>query len=77
MNINTLFKKATENGASDLHIIVGKPPILRIDGELKIIDGAAEITRDAAETMIFSILTEKQKVKFIEERELDISYEIA
>ncbi|MBT4516451.1 MAG: PilT/PilU family type 4a pilus ATPase [Candidatus Komeilibacteria bacterium] len=77
MNINTLFKKASENGASDLHIIVGRPPILRIDGELKIIDGATEITRDAAEQMIFSILTEKQKTKFIEERELDISYEIA
>ena len=61
MNINTLFKKASENGASDLHIIVGRPPILRIDGELKIIDGATEITRDAAEQMIFSILTEKQK----------------
>jgi len=77
MNINTLFKKATEAKASDLHIIVGKAPILRIDGELKVIDGAAVLTRDAVETMVLSILTERQKKKFLEERELDISYEIA
>lgn len=77
MNINELFKIATQKGASDLHIIVGKPPILRIDGELKVIPDKAEITRDAAETMVFSILTERQKKKFIDERELDISYEIA
>jgi twitching motility protein PilT len=76
MNINSLFKKATDAGASDLHIIVGKSPILRIDGELKVIDNTAAITRDAAETMIFSILTERQKKKFIDKRELDLSYEI-
>ncbi|MBU1202671.1 type IV pilus twitching motility protein PilT [Patescibacteria group bacterium] len=77
MNINELFKIATQKGASDLHIIVGKPPILRIDGELKMIPEKADITRDAAEAMVFSILTERQKKKFIDERELDISYEIA
>lgn len=76
MNINSLFKKATESKASDLHIIVGKPPILRIDGELRMIDGEAEITKTKAEELVFSILTERQKNKFIEERELDISYEI-
>lgn len=76
MNINSLFKKATESKASDLHIIVGKPPILRIDGELKIIDGEPEITKTKSEELVFSILTERQKNKFIEERELDISYEI-
>jgi len=76
MNINSLFKKANESKASDLHIIVGKPPILRVDGELKIIKDEPEITKTKAEEMLFSILTERQKNKFIEERELDISYEI-
>ncbi len=77
MNINNLFKLATKNKASDLHIIVGKPPILRIDGELKIIPDIEVVTRELAEKMIFGILTERQQKKFIEERELDISYEIA
>lgn len=77
MNINNLFKLATKNKASDLHIIVGKPPILRIDGELKLIPDMEIITRELAEKMIFGILTERQQKKFIAERELDISYEIA
>jgi twitching motility protein PilT len=77
MNINNLFKLATKNKASDLHIIVGKPPILRVDGELKIIPDVEVVTRELAEKMIFGILTERQQKKFIDERELDISYEIA
>ena len=76
MTLNTLFKKASESKASDLHIIVGKPPILRIDGELKIMPDMPEVTREKAEELVFSILTERQKAKFIDERELDISYEI-
>lgn len=77
ININNLFKLATKNKASDLHIIVGKPPILRVDGELKIIPDVEVVTRELAEKMIFGILTERQQKKFIDERELDISYEIA
>ncbi len=76
MNINTLFQKATTEEASDLHIIVGKPPILRIDGELKIVSDMPVINKNEAEKTIFSILTERQKNKFLKERELDISYEI-
>jgi twitching motility protein PilT len=76
MNINELFKAASKNKASDLHLIVGKPPILRIDGELRMISSEPELTKEVAERMIFSILTERQKNKFLEERELDISYEI-
>jgi twitching motility protein PilT len=77
MNINELFKKASTAKASDLHIIVGKPPIIRVDGELKVLPNLTNVTRDAAEKMVFSILTERQKNTFIEDRELDISYEIA
>lgn len=77
LSINNLFKEATTNDASDLHIIVGKPPILRIDGELRVMDDFEVVTKQIAEKMIFSILTEKQKDEFIEKRELDLSYEIA
>jgi len=77
MNINDLFKIATKSKASDLHIIVGKPPIIRIDGELRTVPNAETITKTMAEKLIFSIITEKQKKKFVEEKELDISYEIS
>src|SRR3989338_3503393 len=76
MIINDLFKAATKEGASDLHIIVGKPPILRIDGELKIMDDLPVVTKELGKRMIFGILTDRQREKFIKDRELDISYEI-
>lgn len=77
MTINDLFKIASQSVASDLHLIVGKPPILRLDGELKTIPNTEVLTKASVEKMVFSIITEKQRDKFIAERELDISYEIA
>ncbi|MCB9803018.1 PilT/PilU family type 4a pilus ATPase [Candidatus Nomurabacteria bacterium] len=76
MNLNDLFKIASQSKASDLHLIVGKPPILRIDGELRAIPNTEVLSKANAEKMIFSIITEKQRDQFIAERELDISYEI-
>ncbi len=76
MTINDLFKVATQAKASDLHLIVGKPPILRIDGELRVMPNTEILSRTEAEKLIFSIITEKQKKDFLENRELDISYEI-
>ena len=55
MNINDLFKIATKSKASDLHIIVGKPPIVRIDGELRNIPNTENVSRAEAEKLIFSI----------------------
>ncbi|MBP9802320.1 PilT/PilU family type 4a pilus ATPase [Patescibacteria group bacterium] len=77
MIINDLFKIASQSNASDVHLIAGKPPILRLDGELKGIPNTEILTRASIEKMVFSIITEKQRDKFINERELDISYEIA
>ena len=37
MDIKKLLKIATNKNASDLHIVSNKPPILRIDGELKVL----------------------------------------
>ncbi len=76
MNINELFKIATEKKASDLHLIVGKPPIIRIDGELKIIPDYPSLKKVEMEQLVFSIITDAQKQKFITEREMDVSYEL-
>ncbi len=76
MNINELFKIASEKKASDLHLIVGKPPIIRIDGELKMIPEMPVIKKADMESLILSIITDAQKEKFLRERELDVSYEL-
>lgn len=75
MDIKTLFKTAVEKKASDLHILVGKPPILRIDGsllELKETPYVQETIKEA----VYSILTPLQRKMFEDDRELDISYDL-
>lgn len=76
MTIDDLFKTAVDQKASDLHLVVGMPPILRIDGVLTEISGAAKLTRKSAEGLIMPMLSEKQKAIFEKDKELDLSYEI-
>ena len=74
--LDKLFNHAVSAGASDLHLAVGLPPMIRVDGTLKPISGADTIASEAMETMLFSILTDPQKEKFQNDLELDMSYEI-
>ena len=76
MELNTLLKKSVESGASDLHLIVGNQPCVRIDKKITILEGFEEINSMEMKKMVESILTANQKKKFYEERELDFSYEI-
>jgi len=76
MTIDDLFKIAVDNKASDLHIIVGMPPVLRIDGELQPIKSQSNITQKVALGLITPLLTDKQRRIFEIQKELDISHEI-
>jgi len=76
MNIDELFKIAVDKKASDLHIITGMPPTLRIDGQLSPIKSAAKLTNKAAQDLLFPMLTQKQKDIFMIQKELDLSYQI-
>ncbi|MAF13547.1 MAG: type IV pili twitching motility protein PilT [Parcubacteria group bacterium] len=76
MKLGDLFKIAVDNKASDLHLIVGMSPTLRIDGKLGPIKGQGSITQKIAEELIYPILTDKQKEIYLKEKELDLSYEI-
>jgi len=74
MSLKELFKLAVEKKASDLHLIVGLKPILRIDGRLNYIDNLKVLNRKNLEEMIFGILSPKQKERYLKERELDFGF---
>jgi twitching motility protein PilT len=77
MDINNLFKIAVQKKASDLHLVAGKRPILRIDGDLVEIDKKTPVlSREINQELIFSLLSNNQKERLIQERELDFSYEL-
>lgn len=73
MNIDELLRYAAKYGASDLHITVGNPPVIRVNGRLKRIPGPALATEEV-QALVFSMLTDEQRSAVERRRELDLSY---
>lgn len=74
-SLEEILSQTIKEGASDLHIAVGRHPTLRVDGELVPLLKEDVLTAEAAESYIFSILSEEQKEKFRREKEVDLSYD--
>jgi twitching motility protein PilT len=74
--IKDLLRKMLEENASDLHIGVGTPPTMRVNGVLKPVDSVGKLTPAEAKDLIYSILNEEQIKEFESEKELDMSFGI-
>lgn len=77
MSIDELFQKTQELKASDIHLVVGKPPLVRVDGVICPIEGYEVLARADVHTLIDAIFTGSQKERFNRDREIDLSYAIA
>ena len=73
--IDRFFQYMVEKNASDLHLSVGSKPMIRKHGELEEINFQV-LTEDILKGLLFEILSEDQKKKFIELKDLDFAYEI-
>lgn len=73
IDISTLLKLTQERNASDLHLTVGKPPVLRIDGELTTTDKEILKQKDL-KVLVYSMLNDDQKAIFEKDKELDFSF---
>ncbi len=82
MEVKNLFKIAAEKEASDIHMIVGQEPILRIDGELFNVndifpEGHFPILDTVEmENVMDVVLTKEQKRRFMDKRDLDLAYQV-
>jgi twitching motility protein PilT len=74
-NIKKLLQSVVAHGASDLHLVSRSEPQLRLDGVLKPIN-LPKLTGNDIEEMCYSLLTEKQKLAFEENNELDFALEL-
>lgn len=72
--IEVLLEEVIKKKASDLHLQVGLPPMLRIDGSLVPVTGADILNDEAVETLIFAILDEDQKQILLKDKEFDFSF---
>jgi twitching motility protein PilT len=73
MVIKDLLELTVERGASDLHIIAGLPPYVRVQGNLIAVESEAILTPDAVERYIKEILTPQNLERFTINKELDFS----
>lgn len=73
--LDELFNLMVHEGASDLHLTTGSSPYLRMKGSLQPIN-SKELTAEECQALVFEILTEKHRKQFLENWELDTSYEV-
>lgn len=72
--LNKLLLTAARQGASDLHINVGRKPILRIDSRLIPLEKEAVITPDVAKGLVSALIPKNLQERFVQNHELDFSY---
>jgi len=76
MDINELLKKAHALAASDLHIKVGSPPIVRIYGELTPLVSEKKLTSDDATKIALSVMSPAQVELFKRKNDMDLAYSV-
>ena len=75
LTIQEIFEQALAHNASDVHLMVGKRPVFRIDGVLVETDGAALAQRDI-EAMLMKMINTAQRERFTKDLDLDFSFAI-
>ena len=75
LDIKKLLKSVLAYGSSDLHLVVGSEPQIRIDKELRPLNLAVLSAKDVEE-MAYSLIEDKQKKVFEDKNELDFSFEL-
>lgn len=75
ISLQQLLKAAVKQGASDLHIVAGSQPVLRVDGQMVRVK-TDKLSSDDSRKLLYSILTDSQKNRFESQKELDFSFGI-
>lgn len=74
--LKDLLITTAKQNASDLHIAVGRRPIIRVDGSLVPIQKEEIVTPAVAEGLVMALLTDDQKGKFLKEKQVDFAYSL-
>ncbi len=75
--MDALFRKMADLGASDLHLSVSVPPMMRADGKMRsLADGQDALTADMMRSLLTSIMPSKNQEEFAARHDTDFAYEI-
>ena len=73
--IDAIFQMVLEEGASDLHMVTGARPMLRIQGEIRPVE-YDELTAELAGALLNEIMTAEQRAELEREGDVDFAYEV-
>jgi twitching motility protein PilT len=76
LSLRDLLETMVKRGASDLHLTAGVPPMIRLDGDLTPVTQYQPLDASDTQRLAYSVLSEEQRKKFENTRELDISFGI-
>lgn len=75
MDITELLAFAVQQGASDLHLTAGMPPMIRVDGDVRRIKLPA-LSHKEVHALVYDIMNDKQRKEYEENLEVDFSFEV-
>ena len=76
MEMSELLRLTVEKGASDLHLKVPSPPVLRINGTLVTQEDSPPLTAQDVEHAFEQVTSQEHRIAFLRDRELDFAYSI-
>ncbi|MBO9556881.1 MAG: Flp pilus assembly complex ATPase component TadA, partial [Cellulomonas sp.] len=74
--MEAVLRELVRLGGSDAHLTSGSPPMVRLSGALKPVEGFGTMTPDGLRRSLYAILSQKQRETFEENLELDLSYAV-
>ncbi len=76
MKLDELLKTMCEMGASDLHLKVGRPPVIRLHGLLQNLEGAERINSNHMDDFIFDVLSDEDQLRLKKQKGIDVAYSL-
>ena len=73
LTLAEMLEEVIHSGGSDLHLTIGTPPQIRVDGKLRPL-GSTPLTAADTESLAYGVMTDAQKQAFEEKRELDFAF---
>jgi twitching motility protein PilT len=76
LSIDELLEQCVALGASDLHVTVGSPPVVRVRGKLEALEGAAPLDAETTQALLYRVLNTEQQKRLELERQIDLAHAV-
>src|SRR3954452_2871524 len=76
LSIDDLLERCVAHGASDLHITVGSPPVVRVRGKLVALEGAEPLDAETTQALLYRILSTEQQKRLEIDKQIDLAHAV-